>query len=261
MIDLNLSKRLGEALDPLAVIWVLLLCIAWRFRKLKEHKTSAVVFLLCTLVWCMGATPLSGWLLAKLERPYMVDDWEALPKADAVICLGGGLFPQSGEALGITASDSFDRYLTAFDLMESGKADNLVFGGSDYEINGTITSEGQLLNEWRTRWGMVKGEVHFLDNSYTTRDEAVRVHELVKSKNWETLYLVTSAWHMKRAEAVFRKHGVKVQPVGCDFKGYATTAKKRRWKLFPQSDNFQNLHEFAHEMVGYQYYRWRGWIE
>ena len=108
---------------------------------------------------------------------------------------------------------------------------------------------------------MVKGEVHFLDNSHTTRDEAVRVHELVKSKNWETLYLVTSAWHMKRAEAVFRKHGVNVQPVGCDFKGYATTAKKRRWKLFPQSGNFQKLYELAHEMVGYQYYRWRGWIE
>ena len=83
MFDLNLSKRLGEALDPLAVIWVLLLCIAWRFRKLKEHKTSAAVFFLWAVVWCLGATPLSGWLLAKLERPYIVSDWAALPKADA----------------------------------------------------------------------------------------------------------------------------------------------------------------------------------
>jgi uncharacterized SAM-binding protein YcdF (DUF218 family) len=205
MIDLSLSKLLGEALDPLAILWVVLFCIAWRFRKLKERKTSFVIFTLWILIWCFGATPLTGWLFTKLEQPYVVKDWDALPKADAVICLGGGLYPQSAEVLGITATDAVDRYLTAFDLIHSGKAENLVFGGSDYEVNGIVTSEGELLNQWRKRWGLVKGEVHFLNSSNTTRDEAVRVGELVESENWKTIYLVTSAWHMRRAKAVFLK--------------------------------------------------------
>lgn len=91
MIDLSLNKQLGEALDPLALLWIVLFWIAWRFRKLKERKTSTAIFVLWILIWCFGSTPLADWLLAKLEQPYVITDWKALPKADAVICLGGGL--------------------------------------------------------------------------------------------------------------------------------------------------------------------------
>ena len=261
MIDLSLSKQLGEALDPLAILWIVLICIAWRFRKLNERKTSAAIFSLWILIWCLGATPLTGWLFSTLEQPYVIKDWGSLPKADALVCLGGGLYPQPAEVLGITANDAADRYLTAFDLVHSGKADNLVLGGSEYVINGEMTSEGKLLSQWRMRWGMDKGEVHFLSNSNTTRDEAVRVGELVKSKNWETIYLVTSAWHMRRAKAVFLNHDVKVRPIGCDLVGTTNATKKRSWKIFPQSGNFHRFHQFIHEIVGYKYYQFRGWIK
>lgn len=174
---------------------------------------------------------------------------------------GGGLDPQPAEVLGITAGEGVDRYLTAFDLIHSGKAENLVFGGGDYEVNGTTTSEGQLLNYWRKRWGLSKAEVHYLNHSNTTRDEALRVGELVQSKSWENIYLVTSAWHMRRAKAVFLKHGVDVHPIGCDLKGTTNKQGERRWKVFPQSENLKTLHQFTHEILGYHYYQLRGWIK
>ena len=260
MIDLSLSKQFGEALDPLAILWMLLFCIALRFWKLKERKTSISIFLLWIFVWCLAGTPIPGVMLASLERPYQVHDWDALPKVDAVVCLGGGLYPQSAEVLGITANNSFDRYLTGFDLVHSGKADHLIFGGSDYIVDGVKTSEGHLLNQWKKRWGLNRGKVHFFENSFYTRDEALRVSELVKSKQWKTVYLVTSAWHMRRAEAVFLKHGVHVQPIGCDFQGLTKRNLKRSWKIFPQSGGLKMVHLYTHEMIGYYYYKLRGWI-
>ncbi len=260
MNSFSMSKILGEALDPLAFIWLVLFCIAWRFQKLKQTKTSMMIFLLWLMVWCIGATPLTAWMLTKLEQPYTIRDWDSVSELDAVVCLGGGMFPHPSEVLGITANDAFDRYLTAIDLVQTGKANHLVFGGSDYLINGEVTSEGKLLNDWRKRWGLNAGEVHFLDNSSTTRDEALRVSELMDTKNWTSVYLVTSAWHMRRAEAVFLKHGVNVKPIGCDFKGLRNFSDKRQWKLFPQSGGFKSFHQFIHEIVGYHYYQLRGWI-
>lgn len=260
MIGLSLSKLLGEALDPLAILWLVLFGIGWRFRKMKERKTSIIIFALWILVWCLGATPLVGWMMAKLEKPYVVHDWDALPKADAIVSLGGGFYPNSFEALTFSGNDAFDRNLTALDMVESGKADHIVFGGSDYIVDGKETSEGKLLNRWQKRWGLKEVEVHFLENSNTTLDEAIRVRELIESKNWESIYLVTSAWHMRRAKAVFLYHGVNVKAIGCDFQGATNVAKRRQWSAFPQSGNFLKLHLFTHEIVGYYYYQLRGWI-
>jgi uncharacterized SAM-binding protein YcdF (DUF218 family) len=260
MIEFSLNKQLGEALDPLAILWVLMMGVVWRFWKLKERKSSVSIFALWILVWCLGATPLPGLMLASLERPYVVSDWDALPKVDAVVCLGGGLYPEPAEALGITATDAFDRYLTGFDLVQSGKADHLVFGGSDYVVEGIETSEGKLLAQWKKRWGLINGKVHLLKDSRSTRDEAVRVRKLVESEQWESIYLVTSAWHMRRSKAVFSKQGVNVQPVGCDFKGLSALKKKRKWKIFPQSSGLKSVHVYVLEIVGYYYYKLRGWI-
>lgn len=261
MINTGLNKLLDDALDPLTMIWFILLLAGWRFWKLKAYKSSAGLGAVSVLVWFLGASPLAGMILGSLERPYLETDSIALAGVDAAVCLGGGMYPQKAERLSFTASESCDRYLTAFDLIETGVVDHLMIGGSDYQIKGKPSSEGMLIQQWRQRWNLTKGEIHLLSGSLNTRDEAERVGKLMQEKGWEKVALVTSAWHMKRSLAVFAKYGVNAVPVGCDFIGMTSITKPdRRWKLFPQSGRLQSVHLYAHEIVGYYYYKWRGWI-
>lgn len=260
MINLSLNKLLDDALDPLNMIWIILLLAAWRFWKLKAYKSSVGLFVVSVLVWSLGASPLSGLMLGSLERPYLKTNSSALENVDAVVCLGGGMYPQPAERLSFTVNESCDRYLTAFDLVETGVADHLVFGGSDYQIQGQGSSEGILLQQWRQRWNLNKGEIHLLSGSLSTRDEAARVGKLMQQKEWKKVALVTSAWHMERSLAVFKRYGVNAIPVGCDFQGTTSATRQYRWKLFPQSGRLQSAHVYIHEMVGYYYYQLRGWI-
>ena len=74
-------------------------------------------------------------------------------------------------------------------------------------------------------WELLKGaEVTDLGVCGNTREEAEEFVKLVKERDWDTVYLVTSANHMKRAEAVFLSAGVSVVPVGCDYMGYPFVA-------------------------------------
>ena len=260
MIDLSLNKLLDDALNPLAMIWFILLLAAWRFWKLKAYKSSAGLGAVSVLVWFLGASPLAGMILGSLERPYLETDSSALDGVDAVVCLGGGMYPQEAERLSFTINESGDRYLTAFDLIETGVTENLVMGGSDYQIRGKPSSEGVLIQQWRQRWNMTKGTIHLLSDSLSTRDEAERVGRLMEEKGWRKVALVTSAWHMERSLDVFKRYGVNAIPVGCDFSGVTSTMKKDRWKIFPQSAKLQLVHFYLHEIVGYYYYKLRGWI-
>ena len=99
MVDLRLSKLLDAALDPLAWIWLGVLWWGIRCWRSGSKSRAVTAWSLFALIWCLGATPLSATLLAQLEKPYAIGDWEGLPKADAIVCLGGGLHPQPLETL------------------------------------------------------------------------------------------------------------------------------------------------------------------
>lgn len=55
-------------------------------------------------------------------------------------------------------------------------------------------------------------EVVTLGGVLNTREEAERSRELVERRGWKWVLLVTSAFHMGRAEATFRRAGVPVHP-------------------------------------------------
>ena len=107
-------------------------------------------------------------------------------------------------------------------------------------------------------WGLLKeAEVTDLGVCGNTREEAEEFVKLVKERDWDTVYLVTSANHMKRAEAVFLSAGISVMPVGCDYMGYPYSG---RWRLIPSQDRLVGMRTWLYEKVGWTYYRSKGWI-
>ena len=103
-------------------------------------------------------------------------------------------------------------------------------------------------------------QIVLLNYSINTKDEADHTKTLAKS-GWEEIILVTSASHMRRAEALFKKNGLKVVAVGSDFEGLSSLeADFRIYGIVPESDGFEKLYYYLHEQVGWLYYKLRGWI-
>ena len=214
---------------------------------------------LATSLWVVGATPLSWWLLASLEQPYAAIA-QSPPTADAVVMLGGTHdFTKRGQ-LRFNMAETSNRVLTALELVRIGKAPALVLGGAHYRLDGVKRPDSELLEAWFRSWHLPTGRLYQLGMCADTRDEAKRTAALVIERKWKRILLVSTASHLHRAEAVFRREGLTVVPVGCDFIGMDGLEAGGQWHCVPHLRGFINLHRWSHEEIGWWWYRLRGWI-
>ena len=89
------------------------------------------------------------------------------------------------------------------------------------------------------------------ENVENTDQEAKAIKKLFSIDN-PKIILVTSAFHMPRAQLVFEAAGINVIPFPVDFK---TGAGKLTFMSFiPSADSFASTNFFVREMIGRTYY-------
>ena len=234
----------------------LLICLIWR-RSMRQALLLGVPWLLITLVVC---TPLPSVLLASLERPWVGTDLSALPAADAVVSLGGAGEPSSREFVGFHFGRGADRLMTAVELVRRGKADTLVVGGGGYGSVGKWVSEADAAKRWIDSWGTLRNPVVSFGVCSDTHDEALKTAALAKERGWKKIILVTSASHMTRAEATFKKAGVEVTCAPCNILSTVFLEDKLDWFHAPHHGGMEKFAVWFHEFLGWLAYRWRGWV-
>jgi uncharacterized SAM-binding protein YcdF (DUF218 family) len=285
-------------LMALGVVW-LLLRRQWRSALWLGIPTALVFLLGSTSIaeslvaaeerpWASGLGPPSSVLRLPSSDAPAAD----APTADAVVALGGGDRISRHDILGFAISDGGSRMLTAIELVRSGKARTLVLGGgwpmpdepvgrrtedrgpktdhgprtTDYGTtedggrNAALPSMG-VLQDWVARWGLVSGAgaITNLGICFTTRDEAVAFKKLKEGQGWQKIILVTSALHLRRSEALFRKLGIEVIPVAADFEVLGVP-QDSHFSPFPRQGRFRLLALYLHEKIGWWVYRVRGWV-
>lgn len=255
-----LSKTVGRLLEPIGFIWLILLLAL--VRALCKRQTGQALFCggMALFITVIGSTKLPALLLAGMEKPYAVENLESLPECDAVVVLGGTHSAVSKGVYGVEFGDAVDRIIMAAELVRQGRGNALVIGGGGYPAANGLQSEGILLKKWLESWKVLGKPIHDLGVNSNTRDEAVRTATLARDKGWTKIILVTSAWHMRRSEALFKKAGLEVIPVGADFEG--TSALETGWDFYPVpwDAGFRRMAWFMHEQVGWWYYKFRGWV-
>jgi uncharacterized SAM-binding protein YcdF (DUF218 family) len=102
--------------------------------------------------------------------------------------------------------------------------------------------------------------VHSLGTCAHTRDEALKVRALSASRSWKSLGLVTSAGHMPRAAATFRKAGINVYPIPCNYLSSHMRVGQLNWFHAPGREGLQILHDWLHEVLGMWFYGRNEWI-
>jgi uncharacterized SAM-binding protein YcdF (DUF218 family) len=107
-------------------------------------------------------------------------------------------------------------------------------------------------------WGVPAEAILVEDRSLNTRENALFSFELLRARQIRRILLVTSATHMPRAAAVFRKAGFEVIPAPADFvTGWTSLDLPLDW--WPGADALEKSDQAIKEWLGLWIYRLRGW--
>jgi uncharacterized SAM-binding protein YcdF (DUF218 family) len=209
-----LSKLLPLALLPLGLSLILLLVGLigrWRWPVI-----AAVV-----LLWVCSLGLVSQTLWRWLEAPWQRTSASEAPPAEAIVVLSGGRHPAPGAAR-VSEWHDPDRFLAGLDLYRAGKAPRLLFTGGASPLRPGQPPEGQRYLAEAQQLGIPAGVMASTPPVVNTAEEAVAIRRLLDaSRNASApsprILLVTSAFHMRRAQRLFERQGLVVEPFPVDF--------------------------------------------
>jgi len=211
------------------------------------------------LLWVFSMPVVANMLLSSLERDYADLPVDDVPNADVIVILGGGAFSYDRGSPNTNLNSNIDRYWHGVRLYRAGRGQRVMLSGARDPRGPSGPTEAQLGSVFITSLGV---PVHdqILDNvSRTTQEHVSNVAQLLDANGLETFLLVTSAIHMRRAEAVFRAGGLDPVPVATDFNSRSDT-KLSVWLFIPNVSSLSKTTSAIHEYLGYWFYRLRGWV-
>ncbi|MDX2240232.1 MAG: YdcF family protein [Leptolyngbyaceae cyanobacterium bins.302] len=261
---LFLSKLIPLFFYPLGLISILLLVavgLLWRKPRLAALPIllSLVILLVSSNAW------VSDWLVRSLEFQNLPP--AELPKADAIVVLGGCTKPAFPPRPWVDVSEEGDRVLHAAKLYREGKAPKVIFSGGRIDWYGSGPSESQDMAELAKTMGVPDAAILQDPTSLNTRENAVNVKQILEQNNIRQILLVTSAMHMPRSLRIFQKLGMNAIPAPTDFlvsernaEEYRTSAQAVTLSLMPEVERLRNFTRALKEYVGIGVYWLRGWV-
>ena len=240
------------------MLWVLFFLVLGCVWSLRHPVIARRLTLSATCILLVG-----GWaaapdaLLRQLEQQY--PDPPALPWGHyaGVIVLGGATesaYRWEG-TMEPQLNAGAERMTTVLPMLRQVPRLQVLFTGGEGEYFGSGPSEADRARRIFAQLGLDTTRVFFENASRNTYENAVFSARLAGVDPYQPWILITSAGHMPRALAVFRKQGWNVTPYSVDFNAGLSTP----WTVYTPGD-FSRWDAVLHEYVGIAAYRLMGRI-
>lgn len=249
-----ITSILGNMLLPPSSILILLLLalLLFPFRR----KLAMFIGLVATVtLYGLSIPVISNALLSSLEIYQAIAPEDLIVENNvAIVVLGGDRYPEAPEYSGDTVSEpTLARLQYAARLQRHTGAPILLTGGSPYnEKIPEATLMKQVLSD---SFGITDAWVE--TRSSNTAENAFFSQEILKSKNINKIYLVTHAWHMRRAVTMFRKAGVDVIPTPTRFSNENERAYPAILQWIPKASALKDSSTALREMMATSWYQIR----
>ena len=243
-------KILPTLLMPTTIAAALLLA-----SLLFKRRTFALLALL--LLGLSSNAFVANHMMAFAERGRLHQAPDQLPPVDAIVVLSGmirdvataqdGTVPEWGDAA--------DRFEAGITLMQLGKAPVLAFTGGRLPWSATDATEGSVLRARAIARGISPSQIHLTAGVQNTAQEAEAIKQWLASRHANTqprILLVTSAFHMTRAQNLFARAGLSVVPYAVDFRNAAGALEPRLW--FPSGEALDKFETAWREILGQAFY-------
>jgi uncharacterized SAM-binding protein YcdF (DUF218 family) len=213
-----LGKAAWEVLQPGNLLLIVL--VAGTLILLLSHgRRGKTAIALATLGFgVLAVAPLGRFMLLPLEQRFPRPP--ALPqRIDGIIVLGGAIDPRLSRDFGEPVFNrAVARVLAGIALARQHPEAKLALVSGEGTVFPVGCPEARGLLSLVLAEGNDRRRVLLEERSRSTHENAVFGKSVIRPVPGETWVLVTSAWHMPRAVAVFRGVGSPVIPYPVDFR-------------------------------------------
>jgi uncharacterized SAM-binding protein YcdF (DUF218 family) len=212
-----ISKLIWLVAQPLSVAFLfsalaaILAFVGWR-------KIAGVSALLSALVLFVTLyTNAGSFALQNLENRYSK---AADPTSLSCMIVLGGVFESEVTTArgGIEFNQAADRFVEALRLALRYPQSRILISGGDGSFSGVYESEAQASERFFTAFGVPAERMVKDSTSRTTYENTVNTTQLLDTAGLKDCALITSAFHMPRSVALFKKAGISVTPWPADFR-------------------------------------------
>jgi len=254
-----LSKVLDVFLCPYT--WGVLLfaaAVPWRARGARRWRRRRAFGIAGMAVLLLaGLSPISNAIMWRLER-VTTSTYRADVTYDAVVLLGGLVDQEATAETGRAAyNDAVERLIVAHELLRDGKARVVIVSAA---TNPSFPDSGEavVIGRQLEGWGIAKDRIIIEDRALNTRENALYSQQIAQARGFSNVLIVTSAFHMARAEACFAAVGMKVDTLAVDYRAHAHSGSGLNdW--VPRVDGLADMSGTLHEIFGRIVYRVKGY--
>ena len=226
-----------------------LLAISIFLRKSKFIKLKSFLIFLSFLTLFIFSNPLiSNKLIEYVEMPYHPIKLSEIPQSDYIVVLSGMVHHVKDDVY--EWSDP-DRFFAGIKLLNANKGKKIIYTGGLIPWEKKKETEGELLKKKSLEFGVYENDILITKKVKNTYEEANAIFHLIDNKS--KIILVTSAFHMKRAEFLFKKHALNVFPYPVDFK--SKNNKITILDFIPSAGSLSRSSFVIREILGRMYYR------
>ncbi len=251
-----LSKILAVFFKPLTWVIILLLLsfIIKRPKLQKRLRISSLVLLLFFSNLFIVHEFMRAWEMDAVKSSELEENY------DVAIVLGGGMAVYDFENERPIFRGNTDRILQAIHLYNEKRVDYiLISGGPGLLVQREIIEAKILYNYLHHSLGIPDTALLIDSISDNTYENAVYSKELLENIEGDNYLLISSASHIRRANACFEKQGISAKLFPVDH-----NSGPRRWDvfmlLFPSYEAFKLWDELFHEWFGLLVYKIKGYI-
>jgi len=224
-------------------------------QKKRSALTLTTIGLLWILLWSLPISAL--YFGGLLENHYRYLGPTEAQKTDAVIVLGGNTQNNRSNWFEpysrLTAVDRIDR---AADLYFEKKSQHIIVSGGSLE--GPISEAHGMARVLRQK-GVPEAAIVLENDSRNTYENALFSQKILQRQQWTSVAVVTSALHMPRAIATFKKLGIDAIPSNIAPQiVIPASAQFNRW--LPHTRSLEASRSIIKEYFGLLGYWLRGWI-
>jgi len=211
-------------------------------------KRKPLLIWLSLILFYLFATPIvSDSIFKYVERGQVRKDISKMPKADAIVVLGGMFNYVQTETAGRNEWIDPDRFFGGIELFKAGKANQIIFTGAKVPwAEKDQETEGESLRKYAIQLGVPNSSIKISGLVTTTEDESKEVRKLISTSN--NIILVTSAYHMPRSKSLFEKQGFSVTTFPVDSK--VKLEGRTIIDYLPEGDSFKKSETAIRELIG-----------
>ena len=233
------------------------LCLAFLgllLLRLRKQRGGGIALLLgFGWLYLCSTAQFADFLMGRLEEGYGSRALSMVEPAQAIVLLGGAARGHTHMGRYSDLNQHADRLVHAVELYRAGKAPLVIISGGAAEGNRPEASQ---IADLVAVMGVPRSAIVEEVESRNTYGNAVYVAQILRQRNLERVLLVTSAFHMRRAQAAFAAQGVDVVPAPTDHKRLVAEVQPPAW--LPGVGSLSRSTYALHEIVGYYAYRLQG---